>query len=640
MLTHLRRAARLLPAIAAIALPQAFSPNAQADQAKRPNILWIITDDHRSDSLSVYNQATLGQSNSKLGYVESPNIDALAAEGVLFTNAYCNSPACAPSRSSMHTGKYPHRNGMYGFRKAHQAADVSSRVIPEVLKEAGYQPSMFGKSGYYIFDWEGYNQWQKLGYYQPELHRNDIEKSGASDFWFNRPWGKHNGKSMVLGFEEVFRDGEGNEYRHWMTRADREVTAEEKAARKAHEEKLDILRTYTRSNPNLIIGGVSASKTEDTMDGVIVRTMQNYLKQESSDYQLITGKPATGPDPQKPLFVHLGFCLPHTPVMPSKEFRDRFEGKIYNVPAYDAKEAELLPETLANLRDDMDFSGMTAEEKQQAIRDYYALCAMGDHLIGEAVKSFKAYCAKHDQPYLIVFTCGDHGWHLGEQGIEAKFGPWQQSAGGSVIVVSSDKDKVPAGVVSHDMIEYIDFAPTFYEFADVPPDKHPGLNGFSLTTTLNHGAQREYTIGEMIQVRGPRAYLRSKDFSFSMRSRPYWGKPGQGYKPGEKIRWGLDAPLEDVELSLYDLRVDPDERINVAYQPEYRQLSEFLRNKLGNIVLGDNRVECDWTQENEYHISDFATGAHTGRMDIPADILPEPSLPEQYAKLLQQPASN
>ena len=80
----------------------------------------------------------------------------------------------------MHTGKYVHRNGMYGFRKAHQAAECSSRVIPEVMKEHGYQPSMFGKSGYYIFDWEGYNQWKPLGYYQPYLHRNDIEKTSAS----------------------------------------------------------------------------------------------------------------------------------------------------------------------------------------------------------------------------------------------------------------------------------------------------------------------------------------------------------------------------------------------------------------------------------------------------------------------------
>ena len=129
MLAHFVRLSLLLTLLALLSLN---SIALAADD--RPNILWIITDDQRSDSLACYNQATRGRDESALGYVASPNIDALAREGVLFTQAFCNSPACAPSRSSMHTGKYPHRNGMYGFRKAHQAADCSSRV-PSTLQE-------------------------------------------------------------------------------------------------------------------------------------------------------------------------------------------------------------------------------------------------------------------------------------------------------------------------------------------------------------------------------------------------------------------------------------------------------------------------------------------------------------------------
>ena len=56
----------------------------------QPNILWIITDDHRADALECYNRATTGKSESPLGYVSSPNIDKLAAEGTLFTKAFCN----------------------------------------------------------------------------------------------------------------------------------------------------------------------------------------------------------------------------------------------------------------------------------------------------------------------------------------------------------------------------------------------------------------------------------------------------------------------------------------------------------------------------------------------------------------------
>ncbi len=562
-----------------------------------------------------------------MGYVESPNLDKLAAEGVLFVEAYCNSPACAPSRSSMHTGKYPHRCGMYGFRRAHQAADCSSRVIPEVMKEHGYQPSMFGKSGYYIFDWEKYNQWEPLGYCQPFIHRNKLEATDASDFWFNKPWGRHNGKGMVLGKEEVFRFADGSVKRFWYSRVDRDLTAEEKATRQAVENELDILRSYTRRNPELILGGVSPNTTENTLDGAIVKCMQTYLANEGKEYTLITGEPARGPDLDKPVFIHLGFVFPHTPVLPSKEFRDRFAGKHYKVPEYSEKEAELMPPSLRDLRQDMDISRLSADDKQQAIRDYYAFCAMGDHLIGAAVRSFKDYCEKHGQEYLILFVCGDHGWHLGEQGIEAKFGPWFQSTHDSAIVVSSDKTKFPAGKVCKDVVEFVDFAPTFYEVADIDAARHPGLDGISLLTTLNQGAQRDYVIGEMNQVRGDRAYLRCKDFAFAMRVRPYWKKPGEGYEPGERIRWGLDAPARDVDMSLYDLRVDPDERINVAYHEPYAKLAAFFRDKLGRIVLGDGRIECDWTKENKYHISNFAPGAHDRNLAFPPGIVPRPQLP-------------
>jgi len=620
----MNRALLIISAIAMLGLPTA----ALGQPRTQPNVLWIITDDQRSDSLACYNRATTGKAESALGYVESPNIDKLAAEGVLFTAAYCNSMACAPSRSSMHTGKYPHRCGMYGFRKAHQAADCSSRVVPEVMREHGYQPSMFGKSGYYIFDWEHLSQWKDLGYYQPFVHRKDLEKTDTSDFWFNKPWGRHNGKGMVLGKEEVFRYADGSTKRFWLSRADRQITGEEKATREAVERELDILRSYTRKNPELIIGGVSPNTTWNTLDGTMVRCMQTYLANADKQYQCVTGETIQGPDPTSPIFMHLGFCLPHTPVIPTKKFRDRFAGKHYKVPAYCEKEAERMPPSLRDLREDMDFSRMTPSEKQQAIRDYYAFCAMGDYLIGAAVDTFKAYCQQHRREYLVVFVCGDHGWHLGEQGIEAKFGPWFQTVHDSIIVVSSDKQSYPAGTVCKDMVEFVDLAPTFYEAAHIPTTHHPGLDGFSLRTTLNRGAQRDYVIGEMNQVRGDRAHLRSKDFAFAMRVRPYWTKPGEGYQPGERIRWGLDAPVQDVDMSLYDLRVDPDERINVAYHEPYVELAAFLRNKLGCIVLGDGRVECDWSKQNQYRVSNFAPGAHDRGLEFPPGIVPQPQLPD------------
>lgn len=152
----------------------------------------------------------------------------------------------------------------------------------------------------------------------------------------------------------------------------------------------------------------------------------------------------------------------------------------------------------------------------------------------------------------------------------------------------------------------------------------------------NEAVRRDYVIGEMNQVRGERAYLRSKDFAFSMRTRPYFKKPGEGYEPGERIRWGLEAPAEEVEMSLYDLRIDPRERVNVAYHRPYVELADFLRNKLGRIMLGDGRLECDWTKKNEYHISNFAEGAHDRKLEIPKAMIPQPQLPAAYTELIKR----
>ncbi|MEM7809286.1 MAG: sulfatase-like hydrolase/transferase, partial [Planctomycetota bacterium] len=545
----------------------AWADDHAAGSQQQPNILWIITDDHRSDSIAAYNQATRGQAQSRLGYVESPRTDALIAEGTLFSNAWCNSPACAPSRAAMHTGRYPHRSGIYGFEKAHLDSDVSSTLVQGVMKDHTYQPAHFGKSGVRIFPFESMNQWQPPGYYDPRVTKRSLHEFEGSDFWFNSPWGQHDGKGMVLGTEEVYRFPDGRVERFWRSRVDREITAEEKAHRAKVEEELDILRTYTRRNKTLIIGGVSSNTTWNTIDGATVKSMQRYLDHQGKSYTLIDGKTkADGPDPSQPIFIHLGFSGPHTPVLPSKEFRDRFMDKSYAVPAFDEKELELLPETMQQLHNDMNFSRMTDDEKQQAIRDYYALCAMLDYLIGEAADSFKAFSEANGRPWVIVYVVGDHGWHLGEQGIEAKFGPWFESNHGSIIAVSSDKSLFPAGQVHDGFVEYVDLVPTFYDVGHVDKEEHPELDGLSLLDMVgDNPPRRDYVIGEFNQVRGERSYLRTEDFAFSMRCRPYFTKPGDGYAPGEQIMWGLEASAEDVQMTLYDLRVDPLERVNVAY---------------------------------------------------------------------------
>ncbi|MEM0965794.1 MAG: sulfatase [Verrucomicrobiota bacterium] len=104
-----------------------------ADQ--RPNILFIMSDDHAADAIGAY--------SSHLADLDpTPNIDRLAAEGVLFENAFCNNSICTPSRASIITGQYPQTNGVLDLD---DELDVEKQYLPIELSKLGYQTAMIGK---------------------------------------------------------------------------------------------------------------------------------------------------------------------------------------------------------------------------------------------------------------------------------------------------------------------------------------------------------------------------------------------------------------------------------------------------------------------------------------------------------------
>lgn len=578
----------------------------------QPNILWIITDDQRADALACYNRAVNGVDESPLGYVESPSIDRLAEEGVLFVNSYCNSPACAPSRTSMHLGQYPHHNGEYAFIQTHTLPDFVKPVLPEILREHGYSTAMFGKSGVYIFQWGPGQTYDYMPFYDHrEDHQRDLARKGFGDwsrvpdsetFWF--PDGSN--VPLARGTWESLND-------------------EEKAERKAFDQRLDILRAYTRSQTGLIIGGVSPMPASRTNDAYILRAFQRYLEHKDAAYETFAGVPADGPDTGKPLMVHLGFHFPHTPILPPANVRERFSDKMYEIPEFDLSELDRLPPQLKEYYRKMKTHDMSYEENQQFIRDYYAFCAYGDSLVGEAVRAFQSYSEEQGREYLVLIVCGDHGWHLGEQGIGAKFGPYDYSNHTAVLAISSDKECFPPGTVNRNFVEFVDFSPTMLAAAGIELESGEWdyLDGIDLAGVAGGTIPpREYVLGEANVVFGPRAYIRGVDFAFSMRTREWNGQPSRRNPPNKNIKWALETSRENAEMALYDLRVDPMERSNVAYEEEYAELADWFREKLGNIVLGDGRVECVWSEENTYNISNFATGADDKVLDIPEEIIP------------------
>jgi len=101
--------------------------------AERPNVLWLISDDHAAYVTGCYGNPI----------VRTPNLDRLAAGGVRFDRAYCNSPVCSASRAAFITGMYPRTVGVTVLRTPLPASAVT---LGEVLRESGYDTAWYGKT--------------------------------------------------------------------------------------------------------------------------------------------------------------------------------------------------------------------------------------------------------------------------------------------------------------------------------------------------------------------------------------------------------------------------------------------------------------------------------------------------------------
>lgn len=579
----------------------------------RPDILWIITDDQRPDSLTCFNRATTGRAESPLGPVASPEIDRLAVEGTLFTRAYCNAPSCAPSRGSMHTGRYPHHTGIYGFELAHERTSNFKPLIPEVMKQAGYQTAQFGKPGYYIFSRD--KTWAFRGEYDTNILPYYLELKGLGDI-------KHDVTTTngVTTRKEVFFV----EDEHGKIREEPRVIDDlaKNFPLTPLEESLEIVRSqsFQSKKGEVLAGRCPRTKPRDQF---ILEAFLDFLSHPDADYTATTGYPAKGVRTDRPVFVHLGFSFPHTPVIPPQEFRDKMPLENYRIPEFDPRELESLPPQLRAYQREWDSPGLTREEQLRAIRDYYAFCAFGDTLVGKSVTAFKEYAASRSRPWVIMYVCGDNGWHLGENGVMAKFGPYEKSTRQAVIAASSVPGMFPPGMVVNRFVEFVDFAPTFYRFAgiDISKPEWSYLDGRDLVAeTADILPAREYVVSEMDPGIGPRAAIRTKDFVFSMRVRP----ENHAVKD-EEFKWALNARPEELEMALFDLRKDPLEKANVANQAKYQKLCLFMKDKLSSIVLGDRRVECDWSKEGDNctnPISRWGTGADDKTLRIPDDLVP------------------
>ncbi len=125
--------------LAVSALLVLYLPASAQDQAKKKNIIFIISDDHRFDALGI-------AGNTK---ISTPQLDALAATGFYFPQATIHSPQCSPSRSTFLSGQPAHRHGVFSNDVLKEAKDSSrffqQPTLPQLLQSAGYHTFLSGK---------------------------------------------------------------------------------------------------------------------------------------------------------------------------------------------------------------------------------------------------------------------------------------------------------------------------------------------------------------------------------------------------------------------------------------------------------------------------------------------------------------
>ncbi|MGC6456417.1 MAG: sulfatase-like hydrolase/transferase [Coraliomargaritaceae bacterium] len=542
----------------------------------KPNILWIVTDDHRYHSIRAFNQMLHWREMSALGYVESPLTDLLAAMGTTFIHAYCQAQGCAPSRASMHYGRYPFRSGVYEFEYHNNNAEHCRPTVPERMVEQGYQTVHVGKLGVRLRTVKN-GRAIKPSLYQTDIYFRTLAEEGLAEWGKMGPIKEIDGQQLKNPIQSVeFLTSDDGQTFYISEQLENENPQFSGMAKEASE-KLNLLRKPKKDLPATvftpgILGGVSPRKAGNTRDGFYTKALKDVLKNKDKDFQF--GKTTySGVDSSKPLFLHIGYDFPHTPVLPPREYWERFRRQEYKLPKFTQQEWETMPKQLKRQVKVSYSDDLTDEQKLQMIQDYYAFCAYGDDLVGQSADAFIEYCEDLDQPWMIVYVCGDHGWKLNEHGAYSKFTPWEVDSHNPIIVVSSDKKKFPAGRVVTDYVEFVDLAPTFLAAAgeDLESEKNQYLDGYDLAEiTSGRIPARDYVIGESHAVTGPRAYIRTKEYVFSMQTRPH-------KRRGEDMDWALHADWEDLDPALYHSVNDPNEINNLAYNKEYERIARAMK---------------------------------------------------------------
>lgn len=431
----------------------------------------------------------------------TPNLDKLATQGRLFNHHYVQVPTCGASRFAMLTGRYPRQVAALGnnaFVLAPKTAPAEVYSLPMLFKQNGYTTVSLGKITHSP---DGLQSDERTG------KRSELPELPYS---WNTLWGP------TGPWQDSWRAFFG--YADGKTR-DRKTTPA--------FENIDV-------PDNGYPDGVTAEEA--------IRQL-NLLK-------------------DKPFFLAVGFFKPHLPFNSPKKYWDSYDAS--KLPAIPSPKPPANVDPKISLHKGGELFGqyafngakvLIANETQAAdLRHaYYAAVSYSDAQVGRVLAELdKLGLSKNT----IVVVWGDHGWHLGDNGVWGKH-TLNERALRSALIIRTPEMKQP-GKATDAVVETIDLFPTLAAVTGLPkPDK---LEGKNLTPLLDN----------------PAASWTENAYSFWRNA----GNTGQSICDGRyrMTRWVNDKSKEVVQVELYDHQKDPQETINIA--ADNPEVVESLKSKL------------------------------------------------------------
>jgi arylsulfatase A-like enzyme len=492
----------------------------------RINVLFIITDQLRADHLACYGNPD----------IKTPNIDALAEDGLRFTNSYCANPICMPNRSTIFTGKYP---SIHGVRCNGVNLDMKIPTFTQTLRKCGYHTCSIGKIHLNCltppFNFKSKSVESIIGWtFQPKDKRPIIPK----------PYYGLDEVDLMVGHG----DAVAGHYLDWLEERNPELVKSIKSRIHQLFEK----SCYDTHIPEELYQ--TSYITEKTIS-FLLRFSEGYYE-------------------NKPFFLHCSFPDPHHPVCPPGKYKDMYIPEDLNLSASftDSLDAHtIIGKYLENAYPHSAYIRKTDEEEIRKFLAYtYGTISLIDSGMGQILAALSSFGL--DKNTMVIFT-SDHGEICGDHGIIFK-GMVHYRGIINVPMIWKVPHITQPNCTTTSLASSIDIPLTILNLLNIDNDLHPpGMQGYDLTPILKDAKQK---------VRESCLIEEDEDFL---------GKKGH-YQPPLRIRTLI---TENYRITiyqgrndtgeLYDLTKDPYECHNLWHDEESREIRFKLLNKLLHEII-------------------------------------------------------